>query len=229
FDHARPFRRREISHPPEEQSEERKDGELRSKRFGGRHANLRPGVHVNAAVAFARDRARDVVAYSEGTKTFAPALAQRAERVRGFAALTDGEDQRLRRHRCVAMTKFAGVIYFGWDASHSLNQIFTDSCGVQRGAASGENDSTDIAQLRRRHISAPQFCRGFFRIKAPAHRLAPRVWLLKDFLEHVMGIIPCADIFGREINFADWMVGDVASKRTDLEFLGSGGDDIEIV
>src|SRR5262249_61600846 len=121
------------------------DGELRGKCFGGRQANLRPRVHVNAAVAFTRNRARDVVANSEGAVTFAPALAQRAERVCSFAALANGEYQRLRRHRRIAMTKLAGVIHFGWDARHSLNQIFADSCGVQRGAASGENDSSDIA------------------------------------------------------------------------------------
>ncbi|KAG0506325.1 MAG: hypothetical protein Udaeo_02990 [Candidatus Udaeobacter sp.] len=127
------------------------------------------------------------------------------------------------------MAKLAGVIHFGWDASHALNQIFADPCRVQCGAASGENDSADIAQLRRRHVQAAQFCRGFFSVKTPAHRVAHRVWLLKDFLEHVMGIIPFADIFGCEIDFADRMLADVAGKRTNLEFIGSDRDDIEVI
>jgi hypothetical protein len=127
------------------------------------------------------------------------------------------------------MAKLAGVIHFGWDASHSLNQIFADSCGVQCSAASGENDSPDIAQLRRPHVQSAQLCRGFFSVKTPAHRVANRVWLLKDFLEHVMGIIPFADIFGCEIDFADRMLGDVAGKRTNLEFIGSDRDDIEVI
>ena len=112
---------------------------------------------------------------------------------------------------------------------HALNQIFADSCGVQRGAASGENDSADIAQLRRRHVQAAQFCRGFFRVKTAAHRVAHRVRLLKDFLEHVMRIIPFVDIFGGEIDFADRMLADVAGERTNLEFVGLDRDDIEVV
>src|SRR5882757_2088616 len=92
FDHARALRRREISHAPEEQSEKREDRELRRKRLRGRHTNLRPRMHVNAAVAFTRDRTRNVVANAKGAETFAPALAQCAERVCSFAALANGED-----------------------------------------------------------------------------------------------------------------------------------------
>src|SRR4029077_16049068 len=121
FGHALPPRRRENSHATEEQSEKSQDSELRRKRFAGRDADLWPRMHVDAAVAFTRDCAGDVVANSECAKTFAPALAQRAERVRSFAALADGEHQRLRRHGGVAMAKLAGVMHFGWDASHSLN------------------------------------------------------------------------------------------------------------
>ena len=186
FDHARPLRGREMAHPAEEQSEQREDRDLRGERFRRRHADLRPGVHVNAAVAFARDRAGDVVANAEGAITFAPAFAQRAERVRRFAALADGEDQRVPRHRRVAMAKFAGEFHFGRNARELLDQIFADHRGVQRSAASGENDSPDIAQLRRRHVQPAELCRAFFSAKPAAHRVAHRARLLKDFLEHVM-------------------------------------------
>src|SRR5262245_47888500 len=117
------------------------------------------------------------------------------------------------------MAKLAGVIDFGWDARHSLNQIFAYSGGVQGGAASGQHDSAHVAQLWRRHVQAAELCGTLLGVKTAAHSVAHRVWLLKDFLEHVMGIIPFADIFGREIDFADRMLGDVASKRTDLEFI----------
>jgi hypothetical protein len=100
---------------------------------------------------------------------------------------------------------------------------------VQCRAASSENDSPDVAQLRRRHVQSAQLCRGFVRVETPAHRVSNRVRLLKDFLEHVMGIISLADIFGREIEFADRMLGDVAGKRTNLEFIGSGRDEIEVI
>src|SRR5215831_19714871 len=104
-------------------------------------------MHVNAAVAFARDGACDVVANSKRAKTFSSALAQCAERVGSFAALANCEHQRLKRHRRVAMAKLAGVIHLGWNARHSLNQILADPRRVKCSAASGENDSPDIAQL----------------------------------------------------------------------------------
>ena len=82
-----------MAHSTEKQADERENDELRSKRFGGRDADLRSGVHVNAAIALARDRARDVVANPERAITFAPAFAQRAERIGGFTALADGKNE----------------------------------------------------------------------------------------------------------------------------------------
>ena len=162
---------------------------LRRERFRGRDADLRPGVHVNAPVAFARDCARDVIANSQCAKTFAPAFTQRAERIRGFAALADGENQRLRSHRRVAMAKLARVFDFCWKVGKSLDQIFADPAGVKRRAAARKNDTADVAQLGRCHVQATQLCGAFIRVETAAHRVAHRVWLLKDFFEHVMGII----------------------------------------
>src|SRR5262249_22943117 len=114
-------------------------------------------------------------------------------------------------------------------ARQSLDQIFTGSGGMQRSAASGENDSPDIAQLWWRHVEAAQFCGAFLGVEAAAHRVAHCAWLLKDFLEHVVGIITLANIFGCELDFADRMLGDVPSKRTDFKFIRSGRDNIEVI
>src|SRR4029450_4940051 len=89
------FRGGKISHPAEEQTNERENDQLRSKGLRGRDSDLRSGVHINATVAFARNRARDVVANSQGAHTFAPAFTQSAECIRSFAALADGEHQSL--------------------------------------------------------------------------------------------------------------------------------------
>ena len=132
---------------PKQQSEECQNGKLRRKRFRRRDANFRPGVHVNSSIAFARDCARDVVTNSQGAKTFAPAFTQRAEGVRGFAALADGENERLRSHRRVAMAKLARVFDFGWDVGKSLDQIFADHAGMKRRATACKDDTADIAKL----------------------------------------------------------------------------------
>ncbi len=110
-----------MAHPAEEQTNGRQDRDLRRKRFRRGDTDLRTGVHINPAVALARDRAGNVVANTEGAIAFPPALAQGAERVRGLAALADGEDEGVARHRGIAMAKFAGVFHFGRDLRELLD------------------------------------------------------------------------------------------------------------
>src|SRR5262249_34124349 len=152
-----------------------------------------------------------------------------AECIRSLAALADGEDQRFRSHRRVTMTELARVFDFGRNTGKSLDQIFADSPGVKRRAATGKNDATDIANLRKRHVQAAQFCGAFFGVETTAHRVAYRVWLLKDFFEHVMRIIAFSDVFRGEFDFADWMFAAVSRERSDLELVASRCDHIEVV
>ena len=106
------------------------DRDLRGERFRRRDADLRAGVHVNAAIAFARDRAGDVVANAEGAIAFAPAFAQRAERVGRLAALADREDEGVARHRRVAVAKLAGVFHFRRNLGELLDQDIRRSCAA---------------------------------------------------------------------------------------------------
>ena len=71
------------------------------------------------------------------------------------------------------------------------------------GAAAGQDDTTDLAQLRRRHVQAAELGRAFFAAEPTAHRVANGVRLLKDFLEHVMRVIAFLDILRAEFDFAD--------------------------
>ena len=100
---------------------------------------------------------------------------------------------------------------------------------MQCRAAAGENDAPDIAQLRWRHIQAAQFRRAFLVVETAAHRVAHRVGLLKDFLEHVVGKITLLDVFRREFDFADRMFGAVSGERNDLELVRPGRHHIEVV
>src|SRR5438874_7879377 len=127
------------------------------------------------------------------------------------------------------MAKLAGVIDFGGNVCQSFDQIFADSCSVQRGAASRENNSADIAQLTRRHVEAAQFRRAFLDVETAAHCVAHGVWLLKDFLEHVMGIVTLLNVLGCELYFADGMFRAISGKRSDLELVRLCRDYIEVV
>ena len=53
-----------------------------------------------------------------------------------------------------------------------LDQVFADHRGVQRGAAAGQDDAADIAQLRRRHVRAAELGGAFFALSRP--RIASR-------------------------------------------------------
>src|SRR6188472_4195671 len=102
-----------MSHPAKKQPDGNEDGDLRSERLRGRDANLGPGMHVNTAVALARDAAGDVVADAEGAIAFAPAFAHRSQLIRGLTALANGEHQGVACHRRIAMPEYAGEFHFG--------------------------------------------------------------------------------------------------------------------
>ena len=127
------------------------------------------------------------------------------------------------------MAKLARVFDVCWKVGKSLDQIFADPTGMKRRATARKNDTADIAQLGRCHVQATQLCSAFIRVETATHRVAHRVWLLKDFFEHVMGIITFSNVFGGKLNLADRMLGAVPRKRRDLEFVSPCRDYIEIV
>src|SRR5260370_40686267 len=100
------------------------------------------------------------------------------------------------------MTELARVIDFGRDVRHSLNQVFADSAGMQGRAAAGENDAPYMAQFRRSNVQAAEVCCAFLSVETAAHRITHRVSLLKDFLEHVVGIITLLNVLGGDVAFA---------------------------
>jgi hypothetical protein len=127
------------------------------------------------------------------------------------------------------MAELTRVFDLGWNARKLLDQIFTDPAGMKRRATACKDDTADIAKLGRRHVQAAQLCCAFLRVETATHRVAYRVWLLKDFFEHVMGIIPFSDIFGGKFDFADWVLAAISRERSDLELVASRSDYVEIV
>src|SRR5438067_974634 len=218
-----------ISHSTEEQTDQRKDDNLRGEGFRRCDADLRTGVHVNAAVALPCNCAGDVIANPQRAKAFAAAFTERTESVSSLAALADCENQCLRRHWCITVAKFAREFDFSGNIRESLNQIFADPSGMQSSATTGENNAPDVTQLRWRHIQAAQLRRAFFQTEATPQRIAHRIRLLKDFFEHVVGVSAFFDIFGRKFDFADLMIATFASQRADLEFASLHRDDIKVI
>ena len=137
----------------------------RGERFGRGDADLRPGVHVDAAIAFAGDGARHVVANAEGAMAFALALAQGRERIGRLAALRDDEDERVLRQRHVAIAELARELDLRGDVREMLDDVFADHGRVAAVPQPREDDALDGAQLRVAHLEAAELGRGLFAAK----------------------------------------------------------------
>ena len=80
---------------PKYRAQQRHHDALRREGLGRGDADFRAGVQVDAAVGLAGDRAADDVADRQRRVALALHFAQRGERVDRFAALRDGEQQRV--------------------------------------------------------------------------------------------------------------------------------------
>ena len=138
-------------------------------------------------------------------------LAQRGERVGGFAGLRDDEQHGVVFERRVAVTKFVRELDLHRDLCEFFNQIFADQRGVPARAAGGNDDAFDGTQLRRRQIQAAEFGGRTFLVHAPAQGVLHRLRLLKNFLEHEVRVLAARSILLAELKIADLKVGGVGT------------------
>ena len=126
-------------------------------------------MQIDAAVGLAGDRAADDVADRQRRMALALHLAQGGQRVGRFAALRDGEQQRVVSQRRIAVAELAGVFDFDRNAGEFLDQILADQGRVPARAAGGEDDAVDRAQLLRRQVQAAEDGGRFVAIQPAAH------------------------------------------------------------
>src|ERR1700738_4133530 len=124
-------------------------------------------MHIYPTVAFTRNRTSDIVANSQSAVPLALAFAKRGEGIDGFTTLTDCKDEGVLVHRHIAISKFAGELDLCRQMRQTLDEAFTNLCGVERGAARRKNDSIDFPEFPRRHIQTPKFRRRFFNRESP--------------------------------------------------------------
>ncbi len=132
------------------------DDALRREGLGRGDADLRAGVQVDAAVGLLGDRAADDVADGQRGVPLAFHLAQGGQRVGRFAALRDGEQQRVVVQRRIAIAQLAGVFDFDRNAGQLFDQVLADQGRVPACAAGGEHDAVDAAKLLRREVQAAE-------------------------------------------------------------------------
>ncbi len=218
-----------MPHPSHQHRQQRHDRDLRRKRLGRRHADLRPGVHVRAAIDLAGDGRADDVDDGEGLVPFAPRFAHRRQRIDGFTRLADGEHERVLLHGGVAVAEFAGVIALGRDAREFLHQVLAHHRRVQGRAAGDVDDAVHRAQFGRRDVQAAETRRRFLVADAAAESVLHGARLLENLLEHVVRELPALDLFRREFNLANLRADRRRLDGGHLEIIAGERDDLEVI
>ena len=149
--------------------------------------DLRPGMQVDAAAAFARDGAADDVDDAEHAAALALDLLHRRERVERLARLADGDVERVLLDHGIAVAELRGRLGVRGNARQLLDQVRADAhrqCTpepqprifMRRTSSSSRAASVDAAEMRRLEA----------RLEAAAERAPHRLGLLGDLLAHVV-------------------------------------------
>src|SRR5258708_36868411 len=102
-----------MANTSEQQGQQRETGDLRGKRLGSSHPDLRPRVHVDSAIALSSNRASHIVADTERSMPFTFTLSHSGKGINRLSALADRKDQRVFVHRHVPLAEFGGTFPFG--------------------------------------------------------------------------------------------------------------------
>ena len=170
---------------PEMNREQReRDGRAR-ERLGRDDGDLGPRVQVDAAAAFARDRAADDVDDPEHAAALALDLLHGGERVERLAGLADGDVQRVVLDHGVAVAKLGRRLRVRRYARELLDELRAHHARDVRRAAAQDLHAPNLEQLARRILEAAEARRLEARLEAAAERAADRIRLLGHFLAHV--------------------------------------------
>ena len=204
---------REVADSPQEKGDQGEHGDLGREGLRCRHADLRTGVHVDTPVALPGDGACNIVANAEGAVTLALALPKGGERIGRLSTLTQDKDQSVLGHRKVAVTELTRKLALRGDLRECFNDVFPDHRGMEGGAAPAQNNTLDGPQVGVRHVEPAEFRGGLLVSQPAAQGIGHAADLLVDLLEHVVGIVPLADILFGHFDCGDVVVGAVPLHR----------------
>src|ERR1700747_3682111 len=134
-----------MANTSKQQDQQSETGDLRSKRLGSSHPNLRPRMHIDSAVALSSNRAAHIIADTECPMPFTLALPQSGEGINRLSTLANSKDQRVFVHRHIPIAKFAGKFTLGREMGQILDQVFADQGRVKRRTASGQYHALNFA------------------------------------------------------------------------------------
>ena len=122
-DQPRAVGNREIAQPAEMDGEQRQRHHGAGEGLGRDDGNFRPGMEVDAATAFAGDRAADRVDHAHDAATLALDLLHGGERVERFSRLTNCDVERVLLDHGIAIAKFGGGFCVCRNASELLDEM----------------------------------------------------------------------------------------------------------
>ena len=197
--------------------EQRKRSELRGERLGRSDADLGTGARHQHEIRLAHEARFGHVADRERAEIAALlAVAQRRERVGGFARLRHGEEQGAFPHDRAAIAVFAGDLDAARNAGDAFEPVTRDEPGVIARAA---GDDLHIAHARQQlvGIDAEDVRQDVVVGDAPFERVGDRARLLEDFLEHVVAVFAALDRVRGHLALAHGTFTGVPSEVVDRE------------
>ena len=148
---------REIADAAEMDGQQREGNGRAGEGLGRHNGDLGTGVQIDAAAAFARDRAADDVDDAEHPPALALDFLHGRQGVEGLARLADGDIERVALDDGIAVAKLRRGLGVRGNARERLDQMRTDRAGKIRRAASQDllrakwaNASSRRAPWRRR-------------------------------------------------------------------------------
>ena len=177
-------------------------------------------MQIDAAVGFARNGAADHIANAKDFVTTALGLAQAGKGIQRLAGLSDHQQQGVAVEGRVAVAEFAGVLDFGRQVRQFFEQVFAHQAGMPARAAGGDDDAVHRPQFGGGHVQPAKARHGAVVVDAAPQRVAHRLRLLEDLLEHVMRKAALLGSFRREFKLADLDLGGAGADGLNLEAVG---------
>ena len=170
-------------------------GQLARKRLGRGNANFRPRQSWRNDMAFPRDGRRRHVDDAQYVLAIVLGVAQRGQRICGFARLGHHDHKAVFLHRRLAVAKLRGHIYFDRQARVAFDPVFCDEPCIIGRAAGADRDACECLRVEgqiegQRHPALRH-------IEVMGKRAAYNLWLFVNFLRHEVAMVALVNKVGR--------------------------------
>ena len=145
-------------------------------------------MDIRTRVSGSWNAAADGVAHAIDESPFLLGQLYGGQRVGSLTALADGYHHIVLAHHGIAVAELRGILHLNWHAHQRLNHLLAYEAGMPRRAAGHDDHTLGSQQLAPVVDECRERDMGALYIDAPAHAVSQALRLLKDFLEHEVGV-----------------------------------------